>query len=405
MKFAHLADVHIGSWRDPKLNQTTMKGFQQAIQICYQKQVDFILIAGDFFNTNFPSVERLKETAKILKETQTKNIPIYIIPGSHDYSPTGKTMIEVFEQAGLLKNVMKGTINKHQQLQLKFTTDEKTGAKITGIAGRKGMLDRQYYENLDLDSLEDEKGFKIFMFHTAITELKPKNLEKMESQPLTFLPQNFNYYAGGHIHKVIEQNFPNHKNVIYPGPMFPNNFRELEQLKHGGFYIITQTNQELTKEYIPIKIHETLNIHHNVNNETPQQTTTNLKQKILKENIQNKIILIRIEGTLKEGKITDLNLQSLSEELIQQGAYFVMKNTAKLNTTKYDHKKTEIKNNIEETTIQEHLNQSNLKKTKEEQKELTQQLIQLLSTTKKDGERTTDYEERLIEDVKKTLKL
>jgi len=82
-----------------------------------------------------------------------------------------------------------------------------------------------------------------------------------------------------------------------------------------------------------------------------------------------------------------------------------MKNTAKLNTTKYDHKKTEIKNNIEETTIQEHLNQSNLKKTKEEQKTLTQQLIQLLSTTKKDGERTTDYEERLIEDVKKTLKL
>lgn len=401
--FAHFADTHIGSWRDPKLNQITMKGFQKSIQICYEKQVDFILIAGDFFNTNFPSVERLKETAKILKEIKEKQIPIYIIPGSHDYSPTGKTMIDVFEQAGLLINVMKGKVNEHQQLQLDFTTDEKTGIKITGIAGRKGMLDRQYYENLDLDYLEDAQGPKIFMFHTAITELKPKDLEKMESQPLSFLPQNFTYYAGGHVHQTIERDFPNHKNVVFPGPMFPNNFRELEKLKHGGFYIVNHENQTITKEYIPIKLHETLNIFYKVENQTPQETIKDIEEKILQEDIKDKIILIRIEGKLKEGKLIDLNLKELSEKLLQQGAYFVMKNTTKLNTTTFQEVRKEIKSNIEETIIEEHIDQSNLKLPKEEQKELTLKAFQILSAEKKEGERTTDFEERLIEDVKKIL--
>lgn len=405
IKFAHFADTHIGSWRDSKLNQITMKGFEKSIQICYERQVDFILIAGDFFNTNFPSVERLKETAKTLKEIKEKQIPVYIIPGSHDYSPTGRTMIDVFEQAGLLVNVMKGKINEHQQLQLNFVTDQKTGIKITGIAGRKGMLDRQYYENLDLDYLEDEPGPKIFMFHTAITELKPKELEKMESQPVSFLPQNFIYYAGGHIHQKIEQDFPHHKNVIFPGPIFPNNFRELEKLKHGGFYIVNYENQTITKEYIPIKLYETLNIFYEVKNQTPNEVMLDLKKEILQEgkDLENKIILLRIEGKLKEGKITDLNLSELSEQLIQQGAHFVMKNTTKLNTTTFQEIRKEIKSNVEETIIEEHLNQSNLNLSKEQQKELTLKTLQMLSIEKKDGERVTDFEERLIEDVKKIL--
>ena len=34
------------------------------------------------------------------------------------------------------------------------------------------------------------------MFHTALTEFKPEELDSMESQPLSLLPKNFDYYAG-----------------------------------------------------------------------------------------------------------------------------------------------------------------------------------------------------------------
>ena len=42
MKFAHMADVHIGSWKDPKLKDMSTEAFIKAIGICVEKKVDFI---------------------------------------------------------------------------------------------------------------------------------------------------------------------------------------------------------------------------------------------------------------------------------------------------------------------------------------------------------------------------
>src|SRR3989338_3984488 len=107
MKFAHLAYCHIGSWRDPKLKDISTIAFNKAIDKCIEEKVDFILIAGDLFNTSFPRIENLKTVVSTLKQLKDKNIPVYIIPGSHDYSPSGKTMLDVLENAGLFVNVVK----------------------------------------------------------------------------------------------------------------------------------------------------------------------------------------------------------------------------------------------------------------------------------------------------------
>ena len=37
----------------------------------------------------------------------TYNIEVYVIPGSHDFSPSGKTMLDVLENSGLVINVNK----------------------------------------------------------------------------------------------------------------------------------------------------------------------------------------------------------------------------------------------------------------------------------------------------------
>src|SRR3989338_784064 len=251
MKFSHLADCHIGSWRDEKLNSLSTEAFVRALDISMQEQVDFILIAGDIFNTSLPAIEKLKTATKKLKEVKDCGIPVYIIPGSHDFSPSGKTMLDVLEHAGLFVNVVKGYVTSENKLQLRFTVDPKTGAKITGLLGRKGSLERKYYETLDPTNIEQEVGFKIFLFHTALAELKPVELEKMEAQPVSFLPKNCNYYAGGHVHIVKHASLPGYQNIVYPGPLFPNSFSELEKLQHGGFYIYN--NGDL--RYVPIILH------------------------------------------------------------------------------------------------------------------------------------------------------
>src|SRR3989338_5743067 len=237
MKFAHMADCHIGSWRDPKLKDTSTLAFSKAVDKCITEAVDFILIAGDLFNTSFPRLDNLKTAVNALKKLKDIDIPVYIIPGSYDYSPSGKTMLDVLEEAGLFVNVVKGE-EINGKLKLNFTIDKKTGAKITGMLGKRYSLEKKYYENLITENLEKEKGYKIFMFHSGIDELKPEDMQNIITQPLSLLPKNFDYYAGGHVHIVKDAKIEGYGTIAYPVPLFPNSFSELEKLEIGGFYIV-----------------------------------------------------------------------------------------------------------------------------------------------------------------------
>ena len=67
MKFAHLADCHIGGWREPKLKELSIKAFSKAVNSCIDKNMDFILISGDMFDTSLPGIDVLKEVGEISK--------------------------------------------------------------------------------------------------------------------------------------------------------------------------------------------------------------------------------------------------------------------------------------------------------------------------------------------------
>ena len=85
MKYSHLADLHLGSWREPKMREVSTQVFLKAIESCIEQAVDFILFAGDIFNTSLPSVDTLKIVTQKLKELHNRQIPVYVIAGSHDF--------------------------------------------------------------------------------------------------------------------------------------------------------------------------------------------------------------------------------------------------------------------------------------------------------------------------------
>mgnify|MGYP001611354301 FL=1 len=95
MKFAHMADCHLDGWRQPELNALNIQSFQQAVTICIKERVEFILIAGDLFDSAYPSIDSLKEAFKEFRRLKEANIPVFIISGSHDYSVSGKTFLDV----------------------------------------------------------------------------------------------------------------------------------------------------------------------------------------------------------------------------------------------------------------------------------------------------------------------
>ncbi|MGQ9782348.1 MAG: metallophosphoesterase family protein, partial [Nitrososphaeria archaeon] len=206
-----------------------------------KEKVDFIIISGDLFHVNIPDMGVTNEAVKKMREVRDSGIPIYVIYGSHDYSPNETSMVDVLDSAGLIKKIVKGKVEE-DRLKLEFFVDTKTGAKLCGISARKIGLEKNYFEILDRESLEKERGFKIFAFHSAITELKPDYLVGMESIPVSFLPQDFDYYAGGHIHQHVENKLLGYERIVYPGPLFAGYPRDFELSAKGekrGFYIVS----------------------------------------------------------------------------------------------------------------------------------------------------------------------
>ncbi len=403
MKFAHLSDVHIGGWREPRMKDLNLKAFLKAVDICIQEMVDFVIISGDLFNTALPAVDNMKEAVKKLKELQKQDIPVYVIPGSHDFSPSGKTMLDVLEHTGLFVNVFKGDI-VDGKLRLKFTVDTKTGAKLTGIIGKKGMLDRKYYEVLDYESLENEKGFKIFVFHTALAEFKPAYLEKMDAMPLSNLPKGFNYYAAGHVHHPFKTEQKEYGSIAWPGALFPNNFRELEKFGGGGFYIWNDGKLE----WKPVQVCNTLNIEINCSGKTAVEVENELIKEIGNKEFNDTVVLLRLHGVLESGKPSDIDINSIFSKLYEKSAYFVMKNTYDLTSKELEQVQIQSSSveEIEEKLIAEHVEQIKVEGfSKEQMERLTNALMQALNKEKIEGERQADFEKRIIDEAFKTLQL
>ena len=401
MRFAHFADCHIGSWRDPKLRQASTRAFVKAVDLSIEKEVDFIVIAGDLFNTSLPSIDSLKEVVSKLKELKDNGTSVYIVPGSHDFSPSGKTMLDVLENAGLFVNVARGSV-KEGKLKLDFTIDKKTNTKITGLPGKKGMLERSFYANLIKEDLEKEPGYKIFLFHTALTEFKPKELERMDSAPLSLLPRNFDYYAGGHPHYIFNKQIKDYGIVAYPGPLFPNNFRELEKFQNGGIYIV----EDSKISYEPVQVHNVYSIKIDADNKTPEQVEADILEDIRGKEFVNTIVTIRVEGKLKSGKPSDINFKEVYNKLYEKSAYFVMKNTNRLTTKDFEEIKIDTSSieEMEDKIVKEHLGQIKMADlTPEKEEKLIKDLIELFNKEKLEGERNIDFEDRIITELSRLL--
>jgi len=388
MKFAHLADCHIGGWRDPNLKELTIECFEKAIDISIENEVDFVLIAGDLFDTALPNVDQLKRTTKALQYLRELDIPVYAIAGSHDYSPSGKTMLDVLENAKLLKNVSKNPY--------KFTIDKKTGTKITGLGGKRSSLEINDFKELDKPLLESEPGFKIFMFHTAVEELRPIDLEAMQAISLNDFPKGFNYYAGGHVHIVLEKDADIGK-VIFPGPGFPNNFRELEKLKKGSFYIVEKAGDTLLTNKIELNLKEVLSYSFDATNKTPDEIDSEILTTI--KDFHNKIVTIRIKGELESGKPSDISFRKIYSNL--DDAYTILRNTSKLRSKEFEvlHVDLEESLGVEDAILKEYKDKQGADEF------LIKKLMDTLNKEKQDGEKTGDFEARILQEAITLLNL
>ncbi|MCC7572921.1 MAG: DNA repair exonuclease [Candidatus Methanofastidiosum sp.] len=391
-----MADLHLGGWREDTLREIGIKTFEKAIDISIQENVDFILVSGDLFDSSNPTIEVMAKAAKKLYELRVKEIPVYVIEGSHDFSPTGRTILKVFQEAGLLKRVTSGT-ETDGKLKLNGIFDEKTKTKIYGISGLRGSLEKTTYNVLDREELEKEQCQKIFLFHSAIEELKPEGLYQMESMPISLLPKGFFYYAGGHIHERGEFNVGDYKNVVFPGALFPNNIDELLSFKGGGFYLVNYDNGNINKRYITIRVAQVILLDINLEGIHPINIEEKVRHVADKNDIKGCIVIVKFKGKI-EGKLSDINFKKINLYLENKGALLIKRDTRDVKTNEFKEIKNSsfTKEKLEEDVIIRHKDQVKLKDCKTETVSFLKTFMTILSREKKEGEKKDDYTKGIL---------
>ncbi len=411
-KFAHITDCHLGSWRNPKLRDLNLQAFERSILISIKEQVDFILITGDFFDVNIPQLAPVKKAVEILKRARDSGIPIYMIYGSHDFNTANISMIDILHSAELFIKPTEFQFNS-DSVMLKFFVDKKTGAKITGISGRKVGLDKEIYEKLDKKKLESEDGFKIFLLHRGIQEILPLNMQFRDSIPISLVPKGFDYYGGGHIHKRVEKKIDNSV-IIYPGPLFGSTFQDLEETAKGekrGFYIISFDTQIFECKFIEIKVADILYKEIFSQKWSSEKLKDEITKNISELEVKNKIVLIKVKGKLF-GKRSNIDFGKFSLDISKRGAILSFININNLSTdetqsivvqssNKFDIEREifheSIKNFQTESTLSIKVkNQINSKLTGKPGENISISLLDILRNEKLENENTSTYEDRII---------
>lgn len=407
MKFAHMADLHLGAVSDPKMKDLESSTLERAFRICEERGVDFVIIAGDIFHINIPDLAVVKGAVEVFKRFTDTGRKIYVVYGSHDFSPNSTSIIDILEAAGVVVRVGKPSAEEGK-LRPEVLTDGRTGAKITGISGRRSSLEKEAFADLDREYLKQIEGFKIFVFHTGLLEMRREG-EKFDGISQSALPEGFDYYAGGHIHRVFVDRSGR---VVFPGPLFTGWGGDLEATVLGerrGFYIV-EASQEVKPrlEFVELRPFEGVHKVIDATGKTADELNEELRLWATEVDAAGKVVLLKVHGELSSGRTSDIEFGLIREILAESGAIYLHLNRNALRTremgmvTAMGESAEEIEGKIFKEMAGSVKGRDGEPVVKEEAA-VAKRLLSALRNPKQEGESLEDYYGRLNRDVRSAL--
>jgi len=257
----------------------------------------------------------------------------------------------------------------------------------------------------DRERLKAEPGFKIFVFHGALDELKPPSLEMMEGMPAASLPAGFNYYAGGHVHSRRVASLPGHDNIAFPGPLFATDYPELLQIAHGeerGFYIVEYGDEKVNEvRFVPIKVCDLVDLHYSVEGKSSAQAGEELAELASRTNGRGKVVLLTVEGKLSEGKTSDIDFFAIRKRISSSNPLIVLSNYSHLTSPELQSQPGPMK---PVQLTERELFETGIAGVKSEEPKLTGKpgvvlaldLLKVLKDGKKENENKGEFEDRTV---------
>ena len=236
IRFIHTADNHLGTpfvglgtknqAMAKKAIQASYQAFEKVITTAIQERVDFVVIAGDLYDSSQQHIKEIVFVNQQFKRLEDENIPVFLSQGNHDYEQSFHLQLP--------KNVY---LYGKEVESVTHTTANGEKVVISGFSYPTRWVTERMVEQFPLRN--QEADYHIGMYHgyfdgsTANTgHYAPFSIKEMQEK-------RYDYWALGHIHKrqVLTSNPP----IVYSGNT--QGFKRSE-LGEKGAYLVTLSKED-----------------------------------------------------------------------------------------------------------------------------------------------------------------
>ncbi|MEP7336783.1 MAG: exonuclease SbcCD subunit D [Acidobacteriota bacterium] len=216
IKFLHIADIHLGIRRYRSEDRAT--DFFYAWKDCIERyaleeQVEFVLIAGDFFDARKVEPQAMNQAMYCLKKLSEAGIPVIAIEGNHDSHEvsTRFSWLRSLSQWGFIK--LLEPVYEDGSVKLEEWNDQQRKGSYIDI-GNVRIFGSVWYGSTVTQSLtalvdllrdhHDPLRFNVMMLHTDVEGQLNRPIPALPVAKINELKSYVDYLALGHTHKNFE---------------------------------------------------------------------------------------------------------------------------------------------------------------------------------------------------------
>lgn len=247
--FVHAADLHLGysQYGLEARREDFDRSFQELVDKTIQLKPDFMIIAGDLFHDARPSNVTLENAIRSFSRLKEAGITVLTVDGSHDSAPNmvTSTIMNPLDSAGLIYH-----LPRHEGA----CWTKQDCCYVYGVPNYRTR--RRTEESLPVfmeqhKPAPDPALFNIFAFHMALDlpSVKPPYIEA-ESPP-ELIPEGFDYYAAGHIHKSYRGKFKTGQ-LVYSGCTETVSYDEAK-LRKGFYHVKVDEKKAISQEFVELE--------------------------------------------------------------------------------------------------------------------------------------------------------
>lgn len=307
-KIAHLADTHLG-YRQYGLierEKDFYESFRRIIDDIIDKNVDYVIHSGDLFEQAKPPIEALLVAQQCFEKLFENNIPVYVIAGNHDVVQKSGIVIpqKLYESE---KFHILNNDNRIMELEDNIV--------LCGLPYYPKHVEK-YLKGVLHEIYEEVKNYpyKILMLHGSTS----KHFQLECEFELDTIPEGFDYYAMGHLHKrIIEKNFK--EGILsYPGSTEIKGRDEIADynINRKGYNLVT-IDEELNVEKVDIPLERKFidrEIKYYELDEKLDSLEKEINETILSTTDKKPVVLLTItEGDFKQSEVAEKVYEKLKE--------------------------------------------------------------------------------------------